>query len=95
MYPVYALLCVRDRYDYTEPWVSVVATSNREDDLLDKLEEEYKNYKEEVADSYSEEDKKEDWYQNMIKQIAWDRDRRGFSDTSGYKEVTKYVIKEL
>lgn len=95
MYSAYALLYVRDRYDYSEPMVSVVETSNREDELLNRLYEEYNNYKEEVANDYSDEDKKGDWYQNMIRQIAWDDDRKGFSDTSGYKEVVKYVVRKL
>ena len=49
---------------------------------------------EELNESYSEEAKKEEWYQEMLKQITWD-DSESFSDTSGYKEFTKYVIVEL
>lgn len=95
MYSVYAILKVEDRYDYSSPEVSVVETSNYEGELRNKLHDYYNEYLEEIKNRYSEEERKEDWYENMLKQITWNPDGKGFSDTSGYKQFTKYVLVEL
>ena len=95
MYSVYAILKVEDRYDYDSPEVYVLETSNYEQELIKKLHNYYTEYLEEVNSSYSDEVKKEEWYQNMLKQITWNTDGKGFSDTSGYKQLTKYVLVEL
>ena len=71
------------------------AASNYEEELINKLYDLYNEYLEMVSSWYSEEDKQEDWYKNMLKQIQWDKDRRGFTDSSGYKQYIRYVIKEL
>ena len=95
MYSVYAILKIEDRYDYVSPEVRVLETSNYEDELMNKLHNYYNEYLEEIETSYSEDVKKEDWYKNMLKQINWNSDGKGFSDTSGYKQFTKYVLVEL
>lgn len=98
MYNVYAILKVEDRYDYSFPEVSVVATSNYEGELMNKLHACYNEYLEGIKYRYSEdseEEKKEDWYEDILKQITWDSDGKGFSDTSGYKQFVKYVLVEL
>ena len=95
MYKVYAILRINDSSHQSEPYVSVEVASNYEEELIDKLRDLYNEYLEMVASWYSEEDKQTEWYQNMLKQIEWDTDRKGFTDSSGYKEYVRYVIKEL
>lgn len=95
MYSVYAILKVEDRYDYSSPQVSVVETSNYEGELMNKLHDYYNEYLEEINNTYSEDVKKEEWYQNMLEQITWNSDGKDFSDTSGYKQFVKYVLVEL
>lgn len=95
MYDVYAILRIYDSSCQSTPDVSVEATSNYEEELIDELYNLYNEYLKMISDSYSEKDKEEDWYQDMLKQIQWDTDRRGFSDTSGYKQSTRYVLVKL
>lgn len=90
MYSVYAILKVEDRYDQSEPYGSVEATSNYEEELMDKLYDLYNDYVTEVLSYYPEEDR-----QQILNQIQWDRDRRGFTDTNGYKQSTRYVLVRL
>ena len=94
MYSVFAILKVHDRYDLVDPEVEVIETSNCKNTLINKLHDCYKEYLEELKESYSEEERKEEWYQEMLEQITWDGSD-SFSDTSGYKEFTKYTIVEL
>lgn len=95
MYTCFVLLEARDSYSYTEPYVYIVESSNSEQPLIEKLEECYKEYIAEIESSYSDEDKQEDWYKDMLKQIVWDSDRKGFTDSSGYKTYTRYCIKQI
>ena len=95
MYKVYAILRISDSSHQTEPYVSVEAASNYEEDLIDELPNLYDEYLRTIASYYSEQEKQEDWYKNMLKQIQWDSDRRGFTDASGYKQYIRYVLKEL
>lgn len=95
MYSVYAILKIEDRYDYISPEVRVLETSNYEAELIRKLHDYYNEYLQEINDSYSDDVKKEEWYQNMLNQVTWNEYGKSFSDTSGYKQLTKYVLVEL
>ena len=95
MYSVYAILKIEDRCDYISPEVRVLETSNYKEELIRKLHDYYNEYLQEINDSYSDDVKKEEWYQNMLNQITWSEDGKSFSDTSGYKQLTKYVLVEL
>ena len=95
MYSVFVLLKASDSYSCTDPYVYIVESSNSEQKLIEKLEECYKEYIAEIESSYSDEDKQEDWYKDMLNQIQWDSDRKGFTDSSGYKTYTRYCIKQI